>query len=65
VFQLDFILEIIFCKPDQVGGFGVDWLNRNGRSVIRIFAEAYVGTPLTYSGEHESNSVHDIFSGIT
>jgi hypothetical protein len=49
---------------NQVGGFGVDWLNRNSRSVIRLFAEACVGTPLTYSDEYESNSIHNIFSGI-
>jgi hypothetical protein len=51
-------------RINQVGGFGIDWLNRNGRSILRLFAEAYVGTPLTYSGEYEANSVHDIFSGI-
>jgi hypothetical protein len=51
-------------RVNQMSGFGVDWLNRNGRSIIRLFAEVYVGTLLAYSGEQESNSVHDIFSGI-
>ncbi|MGE0590249.1 MAG: hypothetical protein AB7O48_16840 [Cyclobacteriaceae bacterium] len=51
-------------RVNQVGGVGVDWLNRNGRSVIRLFAEVYVGTPLTYSDEYESNSIDNIFSGI-
>jgi hypothetical protein len=49
---------------NQESGIGVDWLNRNGRSVIRLFAEVYVGTSLSSSGEHESNSGRDIFSGI-
>lgn len=51
-------------RVNQESGFGIDWLNRNGRNVIRLFAEVYVGTPLTYGGDYESNSVHDIFSGI-
>lgn len=62
--HLSFLQNASINRVNQVGGFGVDWLNRNGRNVIRLFAEAYVGTQLTYSGESESNSGHDISSGI-
>lgn len=51
-------------RLNQVGGFGVDWLSRKGGSVIRLFAEAYVGTRLSYSGEQKSTLCHNIFSGI-